>query len=184
MIIRTERLNLVPMSLEFMRASLEGRLTEAELLLGASLPDGWPDSRHVLEMRIRQLEANPALAPWLLRAVVLRATHAMIGRIGFHDAPGAEYLEPYSPGAAEFGYTIAPEHRRQGYAREGVTALMNWARTEHGVGSFVLCIGPNNVPSQSLAAGLGFRKIGSHLDDIDGEEDILELKMEVYSDSG
>ena len=165
------------MSLAFMRASLEGRFAEAETLLGASLPGEWPDNRHVLKMRIRQLEADPGLEPWLLRAVILRSTGAMIGRIGFHDAPGAEYLGPYSPDAAEFGYTIFPEYRRQGYALEGVRALMKWAHLEHSVESFVLCVSPSNIPSQALAARLGFVRISSHMDDIDGEEDILELKV-------
>jgi RimJ/RimL family protein N-acetyltransferase len=37
----------------------------------------------------------------------------------------------------------------------------------------VLSIRPDNTASQALAAGLGFVRIGSHIDDVDGLEDIL-----------
>lgn len=162
----------------FMRASLQRNVGEAEQELNIVLPSDWPgDVEYVLSLRLKQLDKDPSLEPWLLRAVVLPETRAMIGHIGFHTAPGAEYLEPYSPGAVEFGFTIYPSYRRQGYAREASLAMMNWARRVHGVDRFVLCISPDNIPSQGLAAQLGFVPIGSHIDDMDGPEDVLELKV-------
>lgn len=50
---------------------------------------------------------------------------------------------------------------------------MDWARREHGVRDFVLTISPDNLPSQRLAAGLGFSRIGEHVDEVDGLEHIL-----------
>lgn len=44
-IIQTSRLELVPFGAEFLRASLAGDSVEAERLLGAKLPAGWPDVR-------------------------------------------------------------------------------------------------------------------------------------------
>ena len=35
-------------------------------------------------------------------------------------------------------------------------------------------VAPGNTASQNLAAQLGFKRIGSHMDEIDGEEDVLE----------
>lgn len=66
------------------------------------------------------------------------------------------------------------EYRRQGFAYEAAGALMNWARTEHGVKRFVVSISPENTPSLALAAKFGFRKIGSHIDEVDGLEEIFE----------
>lgn len=176
--IVSERLRLISMTPAFLRASLQGRLNEAEEELRLSLPAGWPgDAADVLSLRLAQLESKPVLQPWLLRAMVLREANNTIGHIGFHTAPGAAYLEPYSPGAVEFGFTVYPPFHRQGYAREASLALMHWARATHGVQKFVLTISPDNIPSQALAAQLGFIRIGSHVDEIDGLEDVLEYKV-------
>ena len=128
----------------------------------------------MLGLRLRQLEEDPAVSPWLLRAMVSRADRCLVGYIGFHTAPGPAYLEPYSPGAVELGFTVFPPYRRRGYARESCNTLIRWAREFHGVTRFVMTIRPDNIASQSLAKSLGFIKIGSHIDDVDGLEDILE----------
>lgn len=159
----------------FLRASLAGKPAEASSHIGLVLPDGWPDIPEILQLRLQQLEANPALQPWLLRAMALRESGELVGHIGFHTSPGAEYLRQWSPHGVEFGFSVFPQHRRKGYAREAALGLMAWARETHGVTSFVLTISPDNFPSQALAASLGFVRIGEHLDEVDGIEDILEL---------
>ena len=107
----------------------------------------------------------------------LREKGIAIGHIGFHDGPGAKYLEPFSPGAVEFGFTVYPAFRRQGFAREASIALMRWAVEVHGMRSFVMSIRPDNVASQTLASGLGFVRIGSQVDEVDGVEEVLEYKV-------
>jgi ribosomal-protein-alanine N-acetyltransferase len=163
----------------FLRASLERKMQAAEQELKLTLPVGWPgeDQVKVLARRLKELDGNPELQPWLLRGIALRETGIMVGSIGFHTAPGAEYLRDYSPEAVEFGFTVFPEHRRQGFAREASVALMRWANEVHGVRNFVLSIRPDNHPSQALAAQLGFERIGSHVDEVDGSEDVLELRI-------
>jgi len=176
--IRSARLDLVPFTPEFLRASLDGNLVEAQQLLGVPLPAGWPDIPDTYRRRLGQLEADPSLQPWLMRGMVLRSTNCLIGRIGFHDAPGAAYLQELSPGGAELGYTVFEEHRRQGFATEAAEALMRWARSEHAVTRFVVSVSPANTPSLGLAAKLGFHRIGSHIDEVDGPEDIFERASE------
>jgi [ribosomal protein S5]-alanine N-acetyltransferase len=175
--IRTRRLDLIPMTPEFLRASLDRNNDDASALIGLTLPSTWPDIEDVLALRLRQLNANPALQPWLLRAIALRESGEMIGHIGFHTAPGEQYLEEWSPGGVEFGFTVFPSHRRRGYAREASEAMIQWAYEVHGVTGFVLTISPMNQPSQALAAGLGFARIGEHVDDVDGVENILSLSI-------
>jgi ribosomal-protein-alanine N-acetyltransferase len=161
----------------FLRASLDRNVEEASATIGLTLPDTWPDIPGILALRLQQLEADSGLQPWLLRAISLRESGEMIGHIGFHTAPGAEYLDEWSPGGAEFGFTVFPSHRRKGYAREASEALIKWAHEVHGVTSFVLTISPMNHPSQALAASLGFARIGEHVDDVDGIEHILSLSL-------
>lgn len=174
--IESTRLSLIPLRPAFLRASLDAHSQRAEELLGATLPEFWPDPlRRVLALRLEQLESDPSLQPWLLRAVVLRRTKVMAGCIGFHSAPGPEYLEDLSPGGVEFGFTVFPEFRRQGYAREASLALMQWARQGHGVSRFILCISRDNEASVVLADQLGFIRVGQHVDEVDGLEEVWEF---------
>jgi [ribosomal protein S5]-alanine N-acetyltransferase len=175
--IRTDRLDLVPMTPAFLRASLRGDVAEAEERIGLRLPTAWPDMQPVLALRLSQLEADPALQPWLLRAIGLRKSGEMVGHIGFHSAPAAAYLEQWSPGGVEFGFGIQQEHRRKGYAREAALALMKWARDPNGVTSFVVTISPSNEASQRLANSLGFVRVGVHLDEVDGAEEVFVLNV-------
>ncbi len=174
--ITTERLTLIPMTLSFLEASVTGDTVRAESLLGLRVPAFWYTEKALMRHRLLQLEKDAALLPWLVRAIALRATGEMIGHIGFHTAPGAEYLQDRAPGGVEFGYTVFEPHRRQGYAREAAAALMQWARTTHGVADFVLSISPYNEASKRLAASLGFEKIGAHMDEEDGLEEVYVLR--------
>lgn len=176
-VISSARLDLVPMSIDFLRASLDRDLAAASAILQASIPNDWSTfPQYVLALRLKQLEAMPALGPWLLRAMVLRSSRAMIGDIGFHGPPGNACMEAFSPGAAEFGFDVFPAFRRQGYAHEASIAMIEWASRAHGVRNFIFTIRPDNIASQALAAKLGFSRIGSHEDEVDGTEDILEYK--------
>jgi [ribosomal protein S5]-alanine N-acetyltransferase len=168
--IQSGRLDLVSMSPAFMRASLEGRLAEAENLLGAELPADWPGVRaRTLRMRLDDLAANPAARPWLLRAMVLRQPdRRLVGHIGFHDPPGPD-------GTVEVGYSVWPEYQRRGYAYEAVTALFAWAASEHDIRQFVASVGPWNAPSLGLVRKLGFVQTGRQWDDEDGEELVFVL---------
>ena len=168
--IASERLDLVSMSLEFMRACLDGDLSFASELIQTALPAGWPgDAARTLRRRVRQLEADPSEQPWLLRGMVLRSpSRHLVGRIGFHAHPDPR-------GALEIGYAVEPAYRRRGYATEAVEAMLGWATREHGIRHFVASVGPNNVASLALVNSFGFIQTGRQWDDEDGEELVFEL---------
>ena len=174
-IISSERLDLIPLSPAFLRASLQRDVTAAEALLGLTIPLEWFAEQTLIQIRLNDLHQNPALQPWLLRAIGLRHQHVMVGHIGFHSAPGADYLRELAPGGIEYGYTVFSAFRRQGYAREACEALMQWAYQEHQVTCFVVSIRSDNIPSRSLAEQFGFKWIGLHVDELDGFEDIYKL---------
>jgi [ribosomal protein S5]-alanine N-acetyltransferase len=176
--ISTDRLDLIQMDAGMLIASLEGRRGDVERRLAAQLPEVWPFHGDVFRMRLDQIREDPSVVPWLLRAMVLRDERRVIGQIGFHTGPGPDYLEPFSPGAVELGYTVHPDYRRRGFAREAARGLMCWAETRHGIRNFVLSIRPDNVVSQAMARQMGFVKIGEHLDEVDGPEDVLEWRVD------
>ena len=70
--IVTERLLLVPMSVPFLEASLAGDLSAATALLSATVPSEWLGEQPFVALRLRQLRRDPALQPWLLRAIIHR----------------------------------------------------------------------------------------------------------------
>jgi ribosomal-protein-alanine N-acetyltransferase len=172
-VIHSRRLDLVPLTPPVLQALLTGDFSTAGRLLGAAVPVELDIPRDAMALRLSQLEDDPGLQPWLMRAMVLREEGIVVGDIGFHAAPGHECLAALAPGGAELGIGVAPAWRRQGMAFEASEALMHWAWTNHGVRHFVVSISPENGPSLGLAAKLGFRKIGSQMDEIDGPEDIF-----------
>lgn len=171
--IRTQRLDLVPLTPRLLGADR----AQAAHLLGAYVPEEWVTAAPWTQRRLAQLHHDPSLQPWLPRAIVSRIESTMIGHIGFHDRPGAEYLAELSPGGVELGYTVFEDWRRQGYAIEAAEGLMDWARRVHGVTRFVVSISPSNRASLALASRLAFRRIGSHIDEEDGPEDIFERRF-------
>jgi ribosomal-protein-alanine N-acetyltransferase len=158
------------MSAEFMHASLEGNLARATELIGAVLPSAWPDrAARPMRYRLEQIEIDPAVQPWLIRAMVLREpVRSVVGHIGFHAAPDRR-------GAVEVGYTVDAAFRRRGYAFEAVQALFAWATREHGIHLFVASVSPDNAASLSLVHKLGFSQVATQCDDEDGEELVFEL---------
>jgi RimJ/RimL family protein N-acetyltransferase len=177
-IIRSARLDLVPLTRDFLEATLAGERSRLEVQLSAAVPEDWPPPGGLLQLRLDQLRADPDLQPWLLRALVLRAERRMIGHAGFHGAPGGAHLEPFAPGGAELGYTVFARDRGRGYATEAAVALMEWAQRAHGVSGFVLSIRADNAPSLRIAKRLGFVRVGFHLDPEDGPEDIFSRTLE------
>lgn len=155
----------------FVRALVAHDLAAASRELGADVPEGLPDDlENFLRYRLAQMEVDPSIQPWLGRAMVLTddaGTRRAIGTIGFHGPPDDQ-------GRLEVGYRVEPDYRRQGFAREAVAGLFDWAASTHGVRRFLASISPTNHASRRLAADFGFVQTGSQVDDLDG----LELTFE------
>jgi len=171
--IRTPRLELVSMSIPFMRALATRDLPAAEAEIDARVPEWMSDELELfLQYRLAQLDADPSIREWLGRAIVLiddAGDRHVIGSVGFHGPPDDQ-------GRLEIGYSIEPGHRRRGYAGEAARALLDWAASAHGVHSFIASISPTNEPSLRLAAGFGFVQTGSHIDEVDGLELVFETE--------
>ncbi|MFT3868069.1 MAG: GNAT family protein [Nibricoccus sp.] len=176
-VITTERLSLLPMTPEFLECTAQGREADARKTLGLEIPPTWFEHGPFAAVRLKQLAEGVTALPWLPRAIAFRGGREMIGYIGFHTSPAPEYLKDLSPHGVELGYEIFPAFRRQRIAWEASLGLMDWARSQYSVKNFVVSVSPQNAASLSLIAKMGFRKIGSHVDDEDGPEDIFELVL-------
>jgi RimJ/RimL family protein N-acetyltransferase len=173
-IVQSERLELIGMGPALLEALLAGDHVLAGQMGGFQIPGDVRIHPRTLQLRLQQLQANPEVQPWLLRAMVIRHSRVMCGYIGFHSEPAPEDLREMAADGVEIGYTVGESFRRQGYAKEAALRLMQWAFERHGQRCFVLSISPDNQPSLAMAHSMGFRQIGSHMD----EEDGLELYFE------
>jgi len=166
--IRTARLTLETMSLEVMELLHGGARDEAAALLEVTFPEEFlRGEERWLEFRIPQLRKDPWLEQWLMR-VMVTAERVVVGNCGFHDRPDAS-------GMAEIGYSVDPACRRQGYAEEAARGLIDFAFMNPSVSRVRASVSPLNEPSLALVRKVGFVRVGTQIDEIDGEETVFEI---------
>ena len=129
-----------------------------------------PECRGLWERRSDQCDQDPAVAAWVTGIVWDAKRQVAVGAAGYHGPPDGA-------GMVEIGYRIDPAHRRRGYARAALEALLVRAAAEPSVHRVRVSIRPDNLPSSGLALQYGFRQVGDQWD----EEDGLELVYEVSS---
>jgi RimJ/RimL family protein N-acetyltransferase len=172
----SERLELVSIPPSCIVAFLAGDRRAAEREVGVELPPEFEAGRlSWLRRRLSQMKAEPSVQQWLARLMVPRlGPRRALGHIGFHESPD-------SGGWVEVGYTVFPEHRRQGLATEACRALFAWAHAEHGVTRFRASVSPGNDASLAVVRKLGFHRTGIQWDDEDGEELVFALQQSASS---
>jgi RimJ/RimL family protein N-acetyltransferase len=168
-VIATERMDLVLLPADLLRLIERGQLAELEGRLRARVPIGWTDGVPA-SLRLAQLAADPSEAPWLVRAMVLRAPRHVVGSVGFHAPPDRK-------GRVEIGYDVVATERRNGYAREGIHGLAGWAFATGRAQVCVASVSPDNAASLALVRSLGFQQVGQQIDDVDGLELVFERRL-------
>jgi RimJ/RimL family protein N-acetyltransferase len=151
-------------------ALAEGDLAAAEAV-SPVVPSAYlagPDCQGLWRMRRDQCDQDPASAAWVTGIVWDERRGLAVGAAGFHGPPD-------DSGMVEIGYRIDPAHRRRGYARAALEALLARAAGEPDVQRVRVSIRPDNLPSLGLALQYGFRQIGDQWDDEDGLELIYEV---------
>ena len=127
-----------------------------------------PECRGVWRRRSRQAEEDPTSAAWITGIIWDEQRRLAVGRAGYHGPPDAS-------GMVEIGYAVDPAHRRRGYARAALEALLARARRELQVRTVRVSIRPDNLPSSGLALQFGFHQVGEQWDDEDGLEIVYEV---------
>ncbi len=155
-VIRTKRLELVAATLKHVEAELEGPGALAALL-GVPVPDGWPPGeydRSALEYFRGQLQFAPESVGWYGWYGIARG----VDRPGLVAAAG--YLGPPRAGLVEIGYSVVPEARGQGYAREIVSALVAHAFEQPSVLEVIAHTTDENLASRRVLLACGFEDVG------------------------
>ena len=168
--IVTERLELVPATLELTRAALESR-EALQASVCASVPTAWPPEYldpASLEFTLARLAESPDQAGWWLHFVVLSAGEVgrtLIGSAGYRGPPSAA-------GAVEVGYGIVRGYQRRGYASETVRGLLRHAFAF----PTVRCVIAETLPE--LAASIGvLQKCGFRLTGDGSEPGVIRFEL-------
>ena len=159
--IETPRLRLIPATPEALRAELVNREALAAVL-GIDVPESWPPELYdadAIRWTLSSLEEGRGGDGWSFYYVVERATPGTRPRLcgggGFVGVPDAT-------GTVEVGYSIVPERRRRGYAREMVEACVAWAFSHPEVRRVIAHTLPHLMPSIRVLESTGFTYVGPH----------------------
>jgi RimJ/RimL family protein N-acetyltransferase len=158
-------IRFVRLSPETLAALIDGDLDAATKAAGTELSQYLIDEAWLWRIRLDQIRTDPAGAEWIARAAVVDGT-GVVGHGGFHGPPDDE-------GVVEVAYSVAPEHRRRGYAKAILRSLLERADADERVSAVRASIRPDNLASRATIAGFGFRKIGEQWDPEDGLEDVF-----------
>ena len=167
----TERLRLIPITLEAMEAVLDHDKPRAEQLVGARFPPGWPDDP-LLDVGFPYSRAAIRAAPdtrlWGDSLVILRDEPRVVGSVVFHGRP--------SDGVAEVGYSIEDRARGNGLATEATRACVEWALAEPGIAAVQATTFPWHTASLGVIRKLGMRQIATREHDTLGELLVFERR--------
>jgi RimJ/RimL family protein N-acetyltransferase len=161
--------SIVHLSGAVFRALAEGDLGAANAVGPVPLTPyfGGPDLRGLWQMRSRQVQQDPAAAGWVTGVIWDDRLQLAVGGAGYHGPPDAV-------GMVEIGYGVDPVHRRRGYARAALEALLRRAAAEPEVRTVRVTISPDNLASHRLTSQYGFVRVGEQWDDEDGLEIVYE----------
>ena len=79
--------------------------------------------------------------------IFLKSTDTLIGTIDFELYP-----EPFT---AEFGWVLNKKYHKQGFASEAGKAILEFAKTNFGIKTFIAHCDKRNIPSFNLMKKLG-----------------------------
>ncbi|MFI5349233.1 MAG: GNAT family N-acetyltransferase [Elusimicrobiota bacterium] len=152
--VETERLELIPATLELADADLHNRLEFCHQL-NARVLDGWPppfNDENSKKYTVDYLRRNPDAVGWACwYYVAKRRKRVVVGMGGFKGAPAG--------GSVEIGYSVVPEFRKNGYATEAVTALIDWAFGHPEVDRVYAETLPELAASIRVLEKVGFAKV-------------------------
>ncbi|HEV2583768.1 MAG TPA: GNAT family N-acetyltransferase [Ktedonobacteraceae bacterium] len=151
-ILETQRLKLLPFTLELKKATLaeRARLTE---MLAVKIPDDWPgaDLLEALPFFIEGMEKDAAGLVWD-GIIIQKAEQIAIGGIGFHGGPD-------EAGMVEIGYNIIPAYEGQGYATEMARCVIDWAFHTPGIQVITAECLDDNIGSIRVLEKVGMRRL-------------------------
>lgn len=173
MALQTERLVLVPMTVEIVEAVMARNPARVEALTEAKLPEAWPGPDLVsraFAFDIVAVRQDPERRLWGDRLLITRqGPPRIVGSVVFHGRPDDD-------GIAEVAYGVEPASQRLGLATEGTRACVEWALQQPGVVSVTATTMPFHQASLRVIQKLGMRRCGEREHPMFGELQVYEVR--------
>ncbi len=173
--LETPRLKLVPLTIAIVEAVLAGRREDAEVLVGARMPERWPNPELVERAFTASLEAiraQPEACLWGGRVLVRRGEDGqarVLGSVVFRGRPGDD-------GVAEVAYGVEEGSQGLGYATEAVTACVAWALAQEAVRAVQAVTFPWHRASRRVIEKVGMQQVGVREHETMGEILVYEQR--------
>ena len=173
--IQTRSLQLIPCELIHVEAIIRNK-KELESILGASVPDGWPQYAESMPYAYEHLKADPSLLGWWTYLFIHPENKALVGSGGFKGKADES-------GMVEIGYEVAPEYRNRGLATEAAQGLIDYAFSYPHIKSVEAHTLAKANPSTRVLERIGMKYVGKVYDAEDGEIWHWRLTREDYERS-
>ena len=172
-LLETPRLTLVPLTLSIVEAVLGDRRQDAEALVGARMPERWPN-RELVERAfsapIEAIRSRPEELLWGDRVLVSRGPEPrVLGSVIFHGTPGDD-------GVAEIAYGVEEGSQGLGYATEAVRACVAWALSDERVQAVQAATLPWHRASLRVIEKVGMTQVSAREHETMGELLVFELR--------
>lgn len=154
MILETERLVLIPLSLDQLKKAIENRERVAlELGLNSKVNNLDKNMMRVYNIKIQNIERDADnILFYTYWEIILKSEKKLIGEIGFKGIPNGL-------GQIEIGYGIEEGYRNKGFTTEAVIKLMEWVFHQDiiPVKYVTACTDKENIASQKVLLKAGMR---------------------------
>ncbi len=154
MILETERLILIPLSLDQLKKAIDSRAEVAlELGLNPKINNLDKNLVRVYNMKIQNIERDPNnILFYTYWQIALRLEKRIIGQIGFKGIPNGL-------GQIEIGYGIEEGYRNKGFTTEAVIKIIEWVFSQDiiPVKYVTACTNKENIASQKVLLKAGMR---------------------------
>ncbi len=151
--IHTDRLVLMPVTLEITRALIDGNHGEFEKM-GIKTNEKWPTeaTKDILPIVNKSLEENKLPSGFEFWMIIKKENMQIIGDIGFHGKPDEK-------GEVEIGYGLVEKERGKGFGFEALKAMIDWAISQDNVKVIRADCLISNEPSVRILEKVGMREV-------------------------
>ncbi len=167
----TDRLRLVPVTLEAIEAVIAKDRRRAEVIVGAAFPEAWPDDALIAQgfpYSLDTIRSAPEVRLWGDTLVLLKDAPRVVGSVVFHGHP--------RDGVAEVAYAIEEGSRGQGLATEATRACVEWALEQAGIEAVQATTFPWHLASLGVIRNVGMTQVATREHDVLGELLVFERK--------